>query len=258
MRPILPLVLLALAVPAHADLRDFCASRPGLGTPACTIDPGHVQVEVGVADWRVVRAGTTRTDTLAAGEVTAHIGLDATTEAQIGWTAYGHVRSIDRESDQTDRSASTGDVVLGLRRSVSGPNGPIAVQPFVTLPTGGAAAGAGDWGAGVVVPIGFDLGHGIGLALTPQAAAAVNQSRSGRHFAFGSVVGLSVPLAKTIGGTVEFAATRDLDPSVHSTAAVASTSLAWQAGKNTQFDVGTVVGLNANSAQLYLGISRRF
>ena len=37
-----PLLLLCASAAARAeDLRDFCVDRPGLDTPACTIDRGH-------------------------------------------------------------------------------------------------------------------------------------------------------------------------------------------------------------------------
>ena len=43
------LALLPLA--AHAAEREFCANRPGLGTPACTLAPGSAMVELGIAAW---------------------------------------------------------------------------------------------------------------------------------------------------------------------------------------------------------------
>ena len=47
---ILAAALLASAAPAGAEgLRDFCPDRPGLGTPPCTMDPGHFDVELGLA-----------------------------------------------------------------------------------------------------------------------------------------------------------------------------------------------------------------
>jgi hypothetical protein len=254
------LALLALAAPAHAELRDFCASRPGLGTPACTVDPGHVVVEVGLIDWTLESNADERTDTVLAGDFAVRIGLDDKTEAQIGWSPYGHVRVRDKASGLVTRSSGVGDITLGLRRSLSGPDGPIAIQPFVTVPVGGAAIGAGDWGAGVVMPIGFDLGDDIQLSLTPEVDAAVNSSRSGRHLAYGSVIGLSAPLARGLSGAIEFQATRDEDPSGKTTQALASASLALLLGKDTQIDIGGVVGLNSDSptVQLYFGIARRF
>ena len=254
------LALLALAAPAHAELREFCASRPGLGTPACTVDPGHVMVEIGLADWTLKNSATERNDTLLFGVVAVRIGLDDKTEAQLSWTPYGHVRVRDKTTGLVTRSGGTGDITLGLRRSLSGPNGPIAVQPYVTLPVGGAAKGAGDWGAGIIVPIGFDLGHDIQLSLSPQVEATVNASRSGRHLSYGSVVGLSAPLAKGLSGAIEFQAKRDDEPSGKTTQALASTSLAWLVGENTQLDIGGVAGLNSDSpaVEVYFGIARRF
>ncbi len=252
--------LLVAAAPVRAELRDFCALRPGLGTSACTVDAGHMQVEIGLADWTLDRQPDTRTDSVVAGDILMRVGIDRVTEVQVGWTAYGHVRVRDRSGGLVSRSEGTGDVRIGLQRSLSGPGGQIGVQPFVTLPTGGAAIGAGDWGAGVVVPIGFDLGHGLALALTPEVDAAVDSDGSGRHLAYGNVVGVSGAVTKTLNLTVEVAATRDEDPAGHTTTALASTSLAWMRGKNTQIDLGAVAGLNAQSpdVEVYFGIARRF
>lgn len=38
-----------LAVPVAAQDRPFCANRPGLGTPVCTLSPGTGQLETGLA-----------------------------------------------------------------------------------------------------------------------------------------------------------------------------------------------------------------
>ena len=254
------LVLIAAAAPAQAELRDFCASRPGLGTPACTVDPGHVVTEAALVDWTLDNSSDTRTDTMLVGDFTVRVGLDDKTEVQVGWTPYGHVRARDKATGLVARSSGTGDVTLGIRRSLSGPNGLVAIQPLVTVPVGGASIGAGDWGAGVILPIGFDLGHDVQLSLTPEVDAAVNSSGSGRHLAYSGVVGLSVPLAKRLTWEMEFQSIRDEDPSGKTTKLLASTSLAWLLGTNTQLDVGSVAGVNSDSpdVEFYCGIARRF
>jgi hypothetical protein len=254
------IALTATAARAESELRDFCATRPGLGTPACTVDPGHVMVEVGLVDWTLNLQPDARTDTVIAADLLVRYGLDATTEVQLGWTSYGHVRVRDNATGAISNMGRTGDILLSFRKSLSGPNGKVAIQPFVTLPVGRSPIGAGDWGAGVLIPFGFDLGKGIQIAFTPEIDAAVDQDGSGRHLAFGSVVGLSEALTKTLNLTEEISATRDDDPSGHSTTTLASLSLAYQPGKNTQFDVGTVAGLNRNSpdVEVYFGVARRF
>lgn len=260
MRLLALLVIAVIASPLHAQRRDFCASRPGLGTPACTVEPGRVVVELGVADWTLENSADERTDTFIGGDFAFRIGLDDQTETLIAWTAFGHVRVFDKTTRAATRSTGVGDVTLGLRRSLSGPDGPVAMQPYVTVPVGGVTIGAGDWSAGIIVPVEFDLGRDIQLAFSPQIEATANESRSGRHLSYGSVIGLSFPLGKSVSAALEVQATRDEEPAGATTQALASASLAWLIDDDTQLDAGGVVGLNRDSpdVQLYFGISRRF
>lgn len=257
---LLGLLLAFWSAPASAELREFCASRPGLGTPPCTMDTGHVMIEVGAFDWTLEKNASARTDSFVFGDIAMRVGLDDRTEVQISWSPFGRERTRDLASGALTRSQSTGDTTLGIRRSLSGPDGPVAIQPFVTLPTGGVTIGAGDWGVGVVVPVAFDLGNGIELALSPQIEAAVDEDRSGRHLAYGSVIGLSAPITTKLTGAVEFQATRDDDPNGSTNTLLASLSFAWLTGDNTQLDAGLVGGLNDESSdvEVYFGISRRF
>ena len=261
-RLILPAILLVTAA-APATARDLCPDRPGLGTPACTLDPGRIQVEIGMMDWTLDRQPDSRTDTILAGDTLLRIGIDQQTEAQIGWTAYGHVRTRDRMTGAVDRADGTGDVTLAIRRNLANPDGSglaIALQPYVTLPIGGSAIGAGDWGAGLIAPVSYDLAGGLQLALTPQVAAAVDSDGNGRHLMYGSVLGLGFDLSDAVGATVELAAYRDSDPAGHTTQALAGLSFGWQPGDDSQLDAGVNLGLNRDTPdiELYFGITRRF
>ncbi|NML09746.1 transporter [Sphingobium sp. AR-3-1] len=243
--------------------RDLCADRPGLGTPACTVEPGRMVVELGLGDWTRQQDISTRTDTIQAGDALVRLGLGDHLEAQVGWTAYGHVRTRDRLSGLVEKDSGVGDVQVALRRNLSSPDGSgfsIAIMPYVSLPAGGSAIGAGDWGAGLIVPVSFDLGGGLSLGLTPQIDAAVDGDRDGRHVAYGSVAGLGFSLSDSVSGTIEAQVTRDEDPAGHATEALAGLSFAWQPSDDMQFDIGTNIGLNADSpdSQAYLGVVRRF
>ncbi|MEC3950390.1 transporter [Sphingobium sp. HWE2-09] len=243
--------------------RDLCADRPGLGTPACTVDTGRVVVELGLGDWTREQDATSRTNTIEAGDVLVRLGLAEHLEAQVGWTAYGHVRTRDRLSGAIDKDSGVGDVQVALRRNLSHPDGSgfsIAIMPYASLPTGGGAIGAGDWGAGLIVPVSYDLGGGFSLGLTPEIDAAVDEDRSGRHLAYGSVVGLGFTLSDAVSGTIEAQVTRDDDPAGHATQALGGLSFAWQPSDDMQFDIGFNAGLNGDSpdSELYLGVVRRF
>ena len=259
------LILLALtiAVPAAAQdkLRDYCPARPGLGSPACTIDPGHVSVETSLADWTLDKQGGDRTDTVLIGDTLVRIGLTDTIEAQVGWTPVGIVR--ERSGSVIDRATKIGDVTLGLKANLANPDGSgfsAAVQPFVTLPAGRQPIGAGDWGAGVVVPLTYDLSKTVNVQFVPEVDAAVNESGHGRHFAASAVIGVGVQLNDKLTVELEDQVVRDDDPDGKSTQDLAGVSFAYKASDNLQFDVGGIAGLSrdAPDIELIAGISRRF
>ncbi|MBV8685388.1 MAG: transporter [Alphaproteobacteria bacterium] len=255
-------LFLAAAAPAGAQgLRDFCPDRPGLGTPPCTIDAGHAAVELGLADWTLERDGGARTDTLQLGEILVRLGLSDRIEAQLGWTAYGRVK--ERNAAGRSRMDGIGDVTLALRANLAHPDGKgfsAALMPYATLPTGNGAIGAGDWSAGLLVPVSYELPHGLQLGLTGQVEAAADEDRHGRHLAYGGVAGLSAELSETLSATAELSAVRDEDPSGRSTELLAGLSAGWMAKDDLQLDVGANIGLNeaAPDVQLYAGVSKRF
>lgn len=243
------------------ELRDFCPDRPGLGTPPCTMDAGHADVEVGLADWTLERSAGERTDTLALGETLVRVGLTDHLEAQVGWTAFGHVR--ERGPGGRSSDSGVGDVTVALRRNLANPDGSgfsVALMPYATLPTGNAVLGAGDWSAGLLVPVSYELPHGLQLGFTGQVEAAVDEDRRGRHLAYGGIVGMSADLSDKLSATAELSGVRDDDPSGHSTELLAGLSAGWMAREDLQLDVGANIGLNeaAPDVQLYAGISKRF
>jgi len=255
----------ALSAPAiaHADDqdRDYCPARPGLGTPACTMAPGQVSVETSLGDWTLDKQGGDRIDTVLIGDTSLRIGLTDSVEAQIGWTPLGIVR--ERTGGVVDRATRTGDVTLGIKANLRNPDGSglsVAVQPFVTLPVGRTPIGAGDWGAGLVVPITYDLSKTVNVEVTPEVDAAVDQDGRGRHMAYSGVVGVGIALSDALTLTLEDQLVRDQDPSGSTTQDLASASLAWMPRNTLQLDVGAVAGLdrNAPDLELYAGIARRF
>jgi len=255
----------ALLVPAaaHADDqdRDYCPARPGLGTPACTMAPGTVSVETSLADWTLDTHNGDRTDSVSIADTSVRIGVSDRVEVQIGWTPLGIMR--ERSGNVVDRVTRAGDATLGIKANLRNPDGSglsIAVQPFVTLPIGRAPVGAGDWGAGLVVPITYDLSKTINLEFTPEVDAAVDQDGRGRHLAYSGAVGVGIALNDALVFTLENQVVRDEDPSGTTTQDLASASLAWMPLKSLQLDVGAAAGLNRDSPDLeiYAGVARRF
>lgn len=256
-------LLMMIPAAAQAEDRAYCPTRPGLGTTPCTIAPGHVSVETALTDWTLSQDSTQRSDTILIGDSFVRVGLTDAVEAQIGWTPFGHLRTRDKLAGTVDSADRVGDVTLGFKANLHHPDGSgvsIAVQPFVTLPVGRAPLGAGDWGAGVVVPVTFDLSDTLNFATTTEADAAVDGDGHGRHFAASETLGLGLKLSKTLALSVEGQLLRDEDPAGKTTQGLASLSFAWAAKDDLQLDIGGVAGVtrDAPDVELYIGVSRRF
>jgi len=256
-----------LVLPASAwagELRDLCPDRPGKATPACILDPGHVEYEASIADWAHDRSGGAVDDGLLIGDSLLRIGLTTATEVQIGWTAWGQDRT--RDASGVSKSSGTGDVTISIRHSLQNPDGKgvsIAVQPFVSLPVGGSAIGAGDWGAGLTIPASFELLRNLQFAVVPTIEAAVDEDRNGRHLAYSVVTALTVPVGDSgLSGTFELWGQRDNDPGGHKSEYSLDAVAAWQPKQlaNVQLDFGTYLGLNHNTPDVELlgGVAIRF
>jgi len=254
---------LIVGFPAGAEeRRDLCPDRPGLGTPACTVDEGDMVLEVGIGDWARDREGSLRIDTIVAGDALIRVGLTPSLEAQIGWTAVGRVRERDRASGTAATRTNVGDVTIALRQNLRNPDGSgfsVAAMPYVTLPMGGRAIGAGDWGAGLLLPASVAVG-GVSLGLTPQVAAATDGDGKGRHLAYGATAGVGFGVTGSVSMALELAAVRDHDPEGHVTEWLGGISAGWQPDENSQWDIGTNIGLNRDSPdmQIYMGFVQRF
>lgn len=256
------LLLLALiATPVWAQEREYCPERPGLNTPPCIIDKGHVSVETSLADWTLDKSGGDRTDTVLIGDTKVRIGLSDTMEAQVGWTPFG----IDRErGDGTvERTTGVGDVSLGVKANLLHPDGDgfsVAVLPYVTLPVGRSGIGAGDWGAGALIPLTYDLSQTVTLEATPEVDAAVDEDGDGRHLAYSGTAGLALKPIDAVTLTGELQVERDRDPAGHETRALAALSVGVMAGRNLQFDLLGAAGLNhdAPDLEVYGGVAARF
>lgn len=254
-----------LARESTPPLRELCADRPGFNTAACTVDPGHLQVEIGLTGWTLDKQPDERTDSIDAGDILLRYGVGPTTELRLGWAAFGHVRTRDRITGAVERTQGVGDVTLALKQNLRHPaesaNGlALALLPYVTLPTGHDEIGAGDWGAGLIVPISYKLNDTLLFALSPEIDAAVNESGSGRHLAYGTAMGMEIGLTDTVTLTPELQIMRDRDPEHHAWMNSAAVSLDFQPAAMMQIDVQATAGLNhdAPDVALAFGITRKF
>jgi hypothetical protein len=256
--------LVALAGRAQAEdgPRDLCANRPGRGSPPCVLDVGRFQVEMSFADVTHDREAGVTTDTTLLGDLAFRLGVTPTAEVQVAISPY--VRQSEKDVSGSSHASGYSDLTLAWRQSLKNPDGSgvsLAIQPFVTAPVGKSGFGAGAWQGGVVMPMAFPLPNGFGFALTPQLALVRNQAHDGTHLNSSLVAGLSHPVGELSLGSELYVGYND-DPAGNVTQATFDLLAAWtpKALKDTQFDVGTNLGLNHQTPdyEIYAGVAHRF
>lgn len=259
-------VVMLVATPALAyDLKPLCPDRPGLGTAPCTVDKGHLQLEVDLLDDTIELGGGQRVQTWTNLSPALKYGLTDRVELQVSLSPYVVARARDSVSGLTSEAHGFGDVTLWAKVNMDRSDDAKvswALQPFIKLPTAADSIGNGAVEGGVVAPVQVQLSDDWSLAFTSELDILKDSTGNGRHLAVSEVVGLGRDFGKGFSGSAELQAVYEDDPAGAARQYFFALSGAWQpsSDSNLQWDGGVNVGLNSQSpdVQVYAGITRRF
>jgi len=245
-------------------LRDFCADRPGKGTPSCVLDQGRWQVELGLFDGARQSDATTKIETWDAGDLFIRYGLTSLTELQLGVTTWNRERTTDRATGARDTAEGIGDLSISLRHSLKNPDGSglsVALSGFVTAPTGARAIRADGFEGGVLLPVSIPLNDDWSLSLTPEVDWVSNSDGDGRHAAYTMVAGVGHGFGQWNLGA-EIWISHDDDPIDAVTQSTFDLTAVWTPPSlpDAQIDFGLNFGLNNDSpdVEFGVGVARRF
>jgi len=244
--------------------RDFCADRPGKGTPSCVLDQGRWQVELGLIDGARQSDETTKTQALAAGDLFVRYGLTGRTELQLGLAAYERERVTDRTTGARETAEGSNDLSIGLRHSLRNPDGSglsVALAGFITAPTGARAVRADGFEGGLVLPVSIPLDDDWSLSLSPELDWVSDADGDGRHATYAMTAGVGRGFGPWSLG-VELWVARDDDPDAAVTQSTLDLTAVWSpaALPDAQLDFGLNFGLNDDSpdVEFGVGVARRF
>lgn len=242
--------------------RDFCADRPGKGTPACTLEPGRFQAEVGFVDYSHFQQGGVEDTGYDYGSLTLRLGLTDSMEGQILWTPYSVAR--EKVGGVTFEDTGSGDIGFSLRQAFTPADTTgisVAVQAIVTAPTGSNGISADVWEGAILMPIDIPLSDDWAMELTPEVDIVGDSLGGGHHAAWAGSIGVTRQVSEVELGA-ELWASRDDDPAGGTTQASFDLTAAWMPGglHDVQFDVGVNFGLNSDTPDVEIGagIAKRF
>lgn len=245
-----PALIICLIAPVclAADLRPLSTDRPDVTESPYTVDAGHFQFEMEIANW--TRDG--RESGYSLGELNSKIGLDSSNDLQLVLPFYAHLHNGDE---------GFGDIQIRLKHNLWGNDSgdtALAIMPFIKFPTANGDLGNEKYEGGLIVPFSFkgpgDWAFGI------QGQADLNASDdNGHHFSFLASVTTSHPITANSGFFLELVSILSTE-SGDGHEAYFNTGMTCAITPMWQLDGGIRTGLTAASANFmpFLGLSTKF
>ncbi len=232
---------------ASADgLRPLSTDRPDTTESPHTVDFGHFQFEMEMANWQ--RDGGNSTSNFA--EMNAKIGLARNTDLQLVLPAFTHEES---------GAEGFGDMELRWKQNLWGNDGgptALALMPFIKLPTASRELGNGEVEGGLIVPFGFDGPADWSCAVMAEIDLALDDDGSGYHPVFLSSATASHALSEQTAVFFELVGVFNTD-ATSETEAYFNTGCTWAPFETFQLDGGVRVGLTDASTDVtpFIGMS---
>jgi hypothetical protein len=263
---ILAALLLCGAAQAQAQAQTktraapICTDRPAKANSACTVPRATFQLETNALGWSRTETSAGRSETLTVAASVAKIGLTGRSDLQVGFTPFAQLTS--RAAGGSDGVAGVGDVLVRYKHRLTREHAPVQVAliPSVKLPTAAGGLGNDRLEAGIAVPIGFALARSATMTLGPELNLLADADGDGRHLSLVNLVNLSAPLAPGWVIVGELWTNFNFDPAGTLEQVSADAALVHAVSHDLQVDIGTNIGLTADTpdVELYAGLSFRF
>lgn len=229
------ITLFALGFAAQAGAQEIKPLCPDRGAfQACTVDPGHVQVEVALADWF-----DDQDSTLLVGDTVVRLGLSETTEVQLG------ISPLIRRT----YGKGHGDLRVALRHRLVDGDFSLAVQPTLIIPLGSKGFSGQRLIPGLAVGMTYDLTPRTQFYLSPYGV-------KGEKLLGGTFLGINQSLTSKIGTSAEIMIQHEKDNTQSSFDLTAT----YTVDNNLEFDTSANMGLTRTTpaVELVVGLTRRF
>jgi Putative MetA-pathway of phenol degradation len=232
-----------------AELRPLSTDRPDTTESPHTVDAGHFQFEMEIANW--TRNGREREFSL--GETNAKIGLNHSTDLQVVLPFYTHVR---------DGGEGFGDMEIRLKHNLWGNDEgatAMALMPFIKLPTANGDLGNGAVEGGLIVPLGFEGPAGWDCAVMAELDWEADDDGSNYHLVGVTSATTSHDLTENTSVFLELVSVLSAE-SGSDWEAYFNTGMTWGLTPTWQLDGGIRVGLTSASTDFmpFLGVSTKF
>ena len=249
-----------------ALMREFNPDRPDFTESPFTVDAGHFQLEMGFFSFTRNTAGGVRTDATVYGSFNAKLGVLNNMDIEFVLDPYTVIQSRT-PGFGTSTVRGVGDALIRLKVNLWGNDGPqpgtgptaFGLLPFVKIPTADRDIGNRRVEGGLILPLSVSLPGDFDLSAMVEIDFLRNEANTHYGTEYVQSVSLSHKIVGQLAGYVEYVGMSPLRTG-NSYRAYFSTGLMYQAGKNLEFDAGTLIGLSGKSDafNVFSGFTVRF
>ncbi len=237
----------------------MCAKRPGQGEPPCTVQNGHWQLEVGVADWTHDKQGSSSYSDLDLGEIELIYGLTDASHVSVSWTAWQHNRSRDG-TGRTSQSG-IGNVSLNYKYRMTEKSAAFsaAIAPSVELPTQKREFGVKKAQYSLGLPLSYSFPNSQ-WSLSAEPKISRSPSSSGYHWAYVQTASVGLQATKPLNLGLEYYRKWAFEEPKTKVEELIEPNFSYAITKDVMIDGSATFGLNKNTADIELqgGVSVRF
>lgn len=242
-------------------MREMSTDRPDKTESPYTVDAGHIQIETDLVAYTRDRADGATTETLDVLPFNFKIGLTNDSDIQFVYGSYSHVR-VDGPGAAKNSESGAGDLVIRYKRNIWGNDGgktAFGLMPFIKIPTSTFKDANDDVEGGLIVPLGIDLGHGMGLGMMTEVDVLRSEIDGDYQPTFINSVTMGFDLTDKLGLYTEVYAERSAETGAH-TIVTLDAGITYAVTDNLQLDTGVNVGVTdaADDINVFAGISRRY
>ena len=246
-------------------LRELNADRPDKTDCPFTVDAGHFQLEMDMANFTYdapnAAHGKVKTEDIQMAPMNVKVGVLNNVDFQIVLQPWQWQRSQDQSTGTIETKSGFGDFIPRVKVNLIGNDGgffALALIPFVKLPTAQDHLGNGAVEGGVGMPYAFDVpGWDVGFQSTIHFNH--NDAGGGRHTEFDNSVSIGHAVIGKLSYHVEFFSNVSTEGGT-GWVGTFDTWLTYPVNPNLILDGGVYIGVTpaADNWHPWLGMTRRF
>jgi hypothetical protein len=246
-------------------MRELSTDRPDQTESPYTVDAGHFQIEMDVANGVIDRdksgGGDVRSQIWGFGGMNLKAGLLNTVDIQFVLDGYVDARVKDRVANTSATASGFGEVQTRLKINLWGNDGgttAFAVMPFVKWPLSQTGLRNGKTEGGIILPLAVELPAGWGMGLMTEVDF-VRDSTGDFDAEYFNTITFSHNIVGNLAGYVEFAALITPESDAHWQGQI-DVGLTYGLNENTQLDLGCNFGVTRAAADFnpFVGLTLRF